>query len=172
MMTKWEHRELLKEQKLREKKIKEELLELKEPSPYSNVGASRYEMGSTRARALESMLEDTNISMLERTKDLSRFEELRKRIHRLGNEAYYRKKADIFKENYMNLLSRYSHYENFQKVVDLLSSYKDSEAFFKAVNKTELGLDFIYQSDEYYTEQEFNKVAYDLGVKDVEDTVS
>lgn len=172
MMTKWEHRELLKEQRLREKKIKEELLELKEPSKYSNVGASKYEMGSSRARALETMLSDTNISMLERTSDLSRFEELRKRIHRLGNEAYYRKKAETFKENYMNLLSRYSHYENYQKVVDLLSSYKDPETFFRMVNKTELGIDFIYQSDEYYTEQEFNKVAYDLGVEDVVDSVS
>lgn len=83
MLTKWEHKELQKEQRIREKKLKEELVELKKPSKYSNVGASRYEMGSERAREIENMLLNTNLQMLERAEDLTRFMELKGRIHRL-----------------------------------------------------------------------------------------
>ena len=50
MLTKWEARELKREQKVREKKLKEELLTLKEPSKYSNVGASRYEMRKWKSK--------------------------------------------------------------------------------------------------------------------------
>lgn len=44
MLSKWEYKELKREQRVREKKLKEELLTLKEPSKYSNVGASKYDM--------------------------------------------------------------------------------------------------------------------------------
>ena len=167
-MSKWEYRELKREQKIREKKLKEELIELKQPSRYSNVGASRYEMGSERAREIENMLLTTNLQMLERTEDLSRFLELKSRIHKLGSEDYYVRKNEIFKENWLNTLSKYSHYDNYEKVINLLNKYKKPEEFYKFVKDSELGLDFLYQSDEYYTQQEFNNLASDLGIKDEE----
>ena len=64
MLTKWEHKELAKEQKIRERKLKEELVELKKPSKYSNVGASRYEMRkweSARDRKYAIKYELTNV---------------------------------------------------------------------------------------------------------------
>lgn len=167
-MTKWEHRELKKEQRLREKKLKEELLSLKEPSKYSNVGASRYEMGSERAREIEDMLLNTNLEMLERAEDLNRFLELKGRIHRLGTEDYYLKMNEVFRENWLNVLSRYSHFDNYDKVVQKLKQFKKAEDFYKFIKKSELGLDFLYQSDEFYTQQEFNNLAQDLGIDERE----
>lgn len=50
MLSKWEHKELQREQKIREKKLTEELNKLKEPSKYSNVGASKYEMRKCKSK--------------------------------------------------------------------------------------------------------------------------
>ena len=164
MLTKWEARELKREQKVREKKLTEELNKLKEPSKYSNVGASRYEMGSERAREIEHMLTQTNLEMLERAEDLNRFLELKGRIHKLGSEDYYVKMNQVFKNNWLDVLSRYSHYDNYDKVVKLIKGYKNPEDFYNFIRKSELAIDFLWQSDEYYSQQEFNKLAEDLGV--------
>ncbi len=138
MLTKWEARELKREQKVREKKLKEELEQLKEPSKYSNVGASRYEMGSERAREIENMLLNTNLEMLERAEDLNRFLELKGRIHKLGTEDYYIHMNQVFKDNWLNVLSRYSHFDNYDKVVKLLESYKKPDEFYNYIRKSEL----------------------------------
>lgn len=124
--------------------------------------------GSVRAREIETMLMRTNIEMLERTKDLTRFMELRGRIHRLGTEDYYTRMNQVFKENWLSTLEKYSHYDNYEKVINLVKKYKKPEDFYEFVRKSELGMDFLYQSDEYYTQQEFNKFARDLGVTDSE----
>lgn len=166
MLTKWEAKELKREQKVREKKLNQELNKLKEPSKYSNVGASRYDMGSQRAREIEHMLTQTNLEMLERAEDLNRFLELKGRIHRLGSEDYYVKMNQIFKNNWLDVLSRYSHYDNYDQVVKLINNYKDPEDFYNFIRKSELGLDFIVDSDEYYTQQQFNNLAKDLGVNE------
>jgi len=164
MLTKWEHKELLKEQRIREKKLKEELQQLKEPSPYSNAGASRYEMGSERARQLEEMLNTTNIQMLERATDLTRFEELRKRIHRLGSEDYYTRANIRFKKNYLETLERYRGYDNYKKLISQLKKIRNPEEFYKLISNSALGMDVFTFYDENFTQDEFNNLAYDLGV--------
>lgn len=171
MISKWEYRELKREQRVREKKLNEELLTLKEPSKYSNVGASKWEMGSERAREIENMLLTTNLQMLERTEDLSRFLQLKSRIHKLGTEDYYIRKNEIFKQNWINVLERYSHFDNYDKVINLLGKKKPEE-FYEIIRKSELALDFLYQSDEYYTQQDFNNLAQDLGINNLIDSAS
>ena len=167
MMTKWEKRELQREQRVREKKLKEELLTLKEPSKYSNVGASRYEMGSERAREIENMLLTTNLEMLERTEDLTRFMELKGRIHRLGSEDYYLRRSQTFKENYLNALSGFSHYDNYDILISYLKKIKDPEKFFNLINQSEMGMDFLnifYEQN--FSQQQFNTLVQDLGVSE------
>ena len=78
------------------------------------------------------------------------------------------RKNQIFKENWISTLEKYSHYDNYDKVMNLIKKYKKPEDFYEFVRKSELGMDFLYQSDEYYTQQEFNKFAQDLGVTDSE----
>ena len=165
MLTKWEARELKREQKVREKKLTQELNKLKEPSKYSNVGASRYEMGSERAREIEHMLTQTNLEMLERAEDLNRFLELKNRIHKLGSEDYYIWKSQTFKENWLNALSHYSHFDNYDLLVKRLKSIKDPQKFFDTIQNSELGMDFLnIFYDNNFTQQQFNSMAEDLGV--------
>lgn len=127
--------------------------------------------GSERAREIENMLLNTNLQMLERAEDLNRFLELKNRIHRLGTEDYYIRKNETFKENWLNVLKRYSHFDNYDKVISLLKNKKPEE-FYETIRKSELGLDFLYQSDEFYTQQEFNNLAEDLGINNLIDSAS
>jgi hypothetical protein len=128
--------------------------------------------GSERAREIENMLLNTNLQMLERADDLTRFLELKGRIHRLGSEDYYLRKNQVFRENWLQTLEKYSHYDNYDKLTDILKKYKNPESFYNFVKDSELGLDFLYQSDEYYTQQEFNKLVEDLGITGLIDSAS
>ena len=128
--------------------------------------------GSERAREIENMLLNTNLQMLERAEDLTRFMELKGRIHRLGSEDYYLRKNQTFKENWLKTLEKYSHYDNYDKLLDTLKKYKNPEAFYNFVKDSELGFDFLYQSDEYYTQQEFNNLVEDLGITGLIDSAS
>lgn len=174
MITKWERKELQREQRIRERKLKKELELLKEPSPYSNTGLSRADMGSERAREIEYMLSQTNIGMLERTTDLTRFMELRSRIHRLGTEDYYTRANERFMSNWKSVIERYSHFDNYNKLMEIISNYKKPKDFYYFISKTELGMDLLYNSDETYTQQEFNALLVDLtkNDKDLTDSVS
>lgn len=110
----------------------------------------------------------TNLEMLERTEDLTRFMELRKRIHKLGTEDYYARMNIIFRHNYMEILEKYKSYDNYDKLVKKLNSIKKPEDFYDVIKSSALGMDLFLFYDEYQTQQEFNKFAQDLGVTDSE----
>lgn len=110
----------------------------------------------------------TNLEMLERTEDLTRFMELRGRIHRLGTEDYYTRMNLVFRRNYMEILEKYKSYDNYDKLLRILNSIKKPEDFYETIKSSALGMDLFVFYDEYQTQQEFNKFARDLGVKESE----
>ena len=121
--------------------------------------------GSERAREIENMLLNTNLQMLERAEDLTRFMELKGRIHRLGTEDYYIRKSQIFKENWLNALSRYSQFDNYDKLVTHLKKIKNPQKFFETIRNSEMAMDFLnifYEQN--FSQQQFNKMVTDLGV--------
>lgn len=162
MISQWEKEQLYKEQKIRERKLRRELKQLNEPSKYSNVGASKVQMGSPRATEIEDMLSNSNIEMLEKADTITRFEELRERIHRLGNEGWYDRKNDTFRQNFMGVLERYESFDNYDKLIEKLNSIKDNEKFYRYIENSELAMDFLYNSDETFRQAQFNNMIKDL----------
>ena len=111
-------------------------------------------MGSTKVRALQSQIK--NLKMIETQKGYE-FNALRRRIKKMGASDYEMKKAIIYRENYLKEMEKYSHFENYQELMAKLKSIQNPLKFFEFVSQNELTQDLTYQSDQYYSQQEFNR---------------
>lgn len=169
-ITKWERAELGKMQAKRTRELKRELKDIK-TTPITKEGFTRYQMGSERGRSIEKMLKTKNIEMLEKARDITRFQELRERIRRLGSYDYLHKKSIQYFENYKQVLMRYSQYDNYDKLMELINRLSPEQFFDKVKDNSNL-VDLMYQSDQYYTQQEFNSFVQDLGVENLIDSES
>ena len=165
-ITKWERRELGIQSRIAETRLQRELKALNEPM---ESGFSRAQMGSTRVREIEAQLR--NLKQIE-TKSGYEFQRLRSRIARMGVSDYTMKKAITYQENYIKEMEKYSHFDNYDKLMEKLKSFKNPISFYEFVSKTELTADLTYQSDEYYTQEYFNRFIEDLGIEIENDSVS
>lgn len=165
-ITKWERRELGIQSRIAQLRLTRELKALNEPT---ESGYSRAQMGSTRVREIEAQLR--NLKQIE-TKSGYEFQRLRSRIARSGVSDYTMKKAIVYMENYIKQMEKYSHFDNYDKLMAKLKSFSNPISFYNFVSKTELTADLTYQSDEYYTQEYFNRFIEDLGIEIENDSVS
>ena len=96
-----------------------------------------------------------NLENLENKKGYE-FNRLRERIQNIGTQDYIMKKSVIFQENYLKEMEKYKGFNNYEKLMEKLKSIKNPISFFNYVSKNELIQDLTYQSDQYYSQQEFN----------------
>ena len=165
-MTKWERRELGIQSRIVQTRLRLELNELNKPL---ESGFSRVQMGSERAREIESQLK--NLKQIENKKGYE-FKRLKERIQNKGTSDYIMKKAIVYRENYVKEMEKYSHLDNYEKLVEKFESLKNPVKFYEYMSQNELTQDLTYQSDEYFTQQAFNSFLQDLGIEIDEDSVT
>lgn len=109
---------------------------------------------------------DVELNLKQRINNLKKFENLKgfdfkvlkKRAFNIGRMDYEMNRAINYQNNYIKTLERYSHFDNYDLLIKELEKYKNPIRFFKLMkSKGELTEDLTYVSDEYYTQQEFNK---------------
>lgn len=166
VMTKWERRELGIQSRIAQTRLRRELKALNEPL---ESGFSRVQMGSLRAREIEAQIK--NLKQIE-TKIGYEFLQLKRRIMRQGTSDYTMKKAIIFRQNYLKEMEKYSHFDNYEKLMKKLNSLKNPLEFFNYVSRNELTGDLTYQSDETYTQEAFNSFVQDFGIEIDEDSIT
>lgn len=131
-ITKWERRELEIQSRIAQTRLRAELKNLEKPL---ESGYSRVQMGSIRAREIEAQIR--NLKQIENKKGYE-FNNLRQRIMSMGRSDYVMKKATIFRENYLKEMQKYSHFDNYEKLMNKLQSIKNPVAFFNFVSQNEL----------------------------------
>ena len=165
-ISKWERRELGIQSRIAQTRLKAELKKLNVPQ---ENGFSRVQMGSIRAREIEAQIK--NLKQIE-TKAGYEFNMLKRRIASQGASDYTMKKAIVFRENYLNEMKKYSHFDNYDKLMNKLQSLTNPISFFNFVSQNELAGDITYQSDETYTQEAFNSFVQDFGIEIDKDSIS
>ena len=163
-ITKWERRELGIQSRIAQTRLRLELKELNKPL---ESGFSRVQMGSTRVREIEAQIK--NLKQIENKKGYE-FKRLKERIQNIGRSDYIMKKAMIYRENYLKEMEKYSHFDNYDKLMTKLNSIQNPVSFYEYVSKNELTQDLTYQSDQYYSQQEFNRFVEELGIENIDDS--
>ena len=158
-MTKWERRELGIQSRIAQTRLQNELKTLNEPT---ESGFSRAQMGSMRVREINAQIK--NLKNIESAVGYE-FKRLRDRLSRMGTSDYTMKKAIVFRENYLKEMEKYSHFDNYEKLMKKLRSFTNPVSFFNFVSQNEFAGDITYQSDEVYTQEAFNLFLQDLGIK-------
>ena len=149
-ITKWEKHELILQRNIAEKRLKEELQQLNEPSYFGKF--SRVQMGSEEARKIEATLE--SIKKLESKKGFD-FDRIKNRIKYIGTSDYTLKKAYIFRENFMKELEDLKdNTPEFQKVYDYFKNIYNPITFFNTTQKSQALQDFFvwYKDPETYAD--------------------
>lgn len=168
-ITKWERRELGIQAGIASRRIQKELDELNEPL---ESGYSRAQMGSRRVKELQAELK--SLKQIEYKKGYE-FKRLYSKIKNKGTSDYEMRKSIVYRENYIEEMKKYSHFDGYDKLMEKLESIKNPIDFFEFVSKNELTQDLTYQSDEFYSQQEFLayvEVMLSEDQEDVEDAVS
>ena len=68
-------------------------------------------------------------------------------------------------------MKKYSHFDNYDKLMKKLNSISNPVSFFNFVSQNELTGDLTYQSDEVYSQEAFNSFVQDFGIEIEEDSV-
>lgn len=165
-LTKWERRELGIQSRIAQTRLRAELKTLNEPL---ESGFSRAQMGSVRVREIEAKIR--NLKDIENKKGYELMT-LKKRIRLEGASDYSMKRAIVFRENYLNEMKKYSHFDNYEKLISKLESFTNPISFFNFVSQNELTGDLTYQSDEMYSQEAFNSFVQDFGIDIDEDSIS
>lgn len=131
-ITKWERRELGIQSRIAQTRLRNELKTLNEPT---ESGFSRAQMGSMRVREINAQLK--NLKNIEGVVGYD-FNRLRERLSRQGTSDYTMKKAIVFRENYLKEMQKYSHFDNYEKLMKKLNSFTNPVSFFNFVSQNEL----------------------------------
>lgn len=131
-MTKWERRELGIQSRIAQTRLQNELKTLNEPT---ESGFSRAQMGSMRVREINTQIK--NLKNIEGAVGYE-FNRLRERLSRMGTSDYTMKKAIVFRENYLKEMEKYSHFDNYEKLMKKLRSFTNPISFFNFVSQNEL----------------------------------
>lgn len=131
-ITNWQRRELGIQSRIAQTRLRAELKNLEKPL---ESGFSRVQMGSIRAREIEAQIR--NLKQIE-NKVGYEFNQLKRRIMTQGQSDYTMKKATIFRENYLREMQKYSHFDNYDKLMNKLNSIKNPVSFYNFVSTNEL----------------------------------
>lgn len=107
-----------------------------------------------------------NINKLETVKR-KEFDDIKRRIEYLGRSDYEYRRAEIWVENYLKSIKKYSNYENYDKLIKYLSKYKNPITFFKLFkDNTEILIeDYLnFISDQTISQEQFNQLLKEIGV--------
>ena len=137
--------------------------ELKELGKANSQGFSRIQMGSMRAREIQAQIR--NLNSIE-NKTGYEFNRLRNRIQNIGTSDYIMKKSIVYRENYLKEMQKYASFDNYEKLMSKLEAIKNPITFYEYVSKNEIIADLTYQSDHYYSQQEFNQFVAEFGIID------
>ena len=165
-ITKWERRELGIQSRIIQTRLQRELKQLTTPTQGE---FSRVQMGSIKFNQIQSELK--NLKQLENKKGYE-FIQLKNILNIGGTSDYSMKRAIVYRENYLREMEKYSHFDNYDKLMNKLNSIKNPIAFYDFVSKNELTGDLTYQSDQYFAQQEFNYFLDELGIEIDIDSVS
>lgn len=88
----------------------------------------------------------------------AKFSEYREQVFRQGNRDWILHRQETFMENYKGVMERYSHFDNYKKWEVIVDFYnKKPAAFYKAMKQDIALIDLQYNSDEVFTEAEFDR---------------
>lgn len=131
-ISRWERRELGIQSRIAQTRLRNELKTLNEPT---ESGFSRALMGSMRVREINAQIK--NLKNIEGAVGFA-FNKLRDRLARQGTSDYTMKKAIVFRENYLKEMEKYSHFDNYEKLMKKLRSFTNPVSFFNFVSQNEL----------------------------------
>lgn len=131
-ITKWERRELGIQSRIAQTRLRNELKTLNEPT---ESGFSRAQMGSMRVAEINAQIK--NLKNIEGAVGYA-FNRLRERLSRMGTSDYTMKKAIVFRKNYLKEMEKYSHFDNYEKLMKKLRSFTNPISFFNFVSQNEL----------------------------------
>lgn len=166
ILSKWERNEISIQSRVATRRLNKELKELNE---LKYDGFSRVQMGSFREKEIKRQLE--KIKNLENTTGRD-FLGLKSRILNNSSANFFIKRALAYQKNYINEMKKYSHFDNYNKLIDKLNSIKNPDEFYKFVSKNEITKDLTYQSDNVYTQEAFNSYLEELGIELENDSMS
>ncbi len=115
--------------------------------------------GSMRVKEINAQIR--NLKSIE-TKRGFDFRSLKRRIQNIGTSDYSMRRAITYRENYIKDMEKYSHFDNYDKLVALFNKYKNPVSFYELLSKNEMTVDLTYQSEQYYSQQAFNSFLEDL----------
>ena len=144
-ISKWQKKEISKSIKIAKVRLNKEL------EPYRKIvegsgGLSKIDMKNTEARAIEN-----RIKGLEnyKSKDIGyEFKESYKNLRRQGSYSYTIRKADNYKENYIETMSKYSSFPKYDEFIEKLKSFKNPVEFYNYIKDKDFSSDLTFQSDE------------------------
>lgn len=131
-ISRWERRELGIQSRIAQTRLRNELKTLNEPT---ESGFSRAQMGSMRVAEINAQIK--NLKNIEGAVGFA-FNKLRDRLARQGTSDYTMKKAIVFRENYLKEMEKYSHFDNYEKLMKKLRSFTNPISFFNFVSQNEL----------------------------------
>lgn len=160
-LTKWEDKITKRQQRRAIKNLKKEIEPYKKEVKGSG-GYSRASMGNVDYINLEKKLKE--IENYNKVKDLDKYRRITKSIESIGNYDYQLKKATIFRNNYLKVITDY--YRNFSNFDILMSKFeylKDPFIFYEAIKNTEIINDLTLQSDQVMAQYEFDSFVREFG---------
>lgn len=165
-ITMWEHRELEKEKNRIVRRLNKKLEKYTTPN---EQGFTRVQMGSSEARKIMEDIEKFKNYEMQKGYD---FKVRRDIIHSIGDIDYEFRKATTYRENYINEMKKYSHFDNYELLKQKMEELKNPKEFFEYFSKDEITVDLTYQSDQFYAQQDFNSFLERLGIDIEEDTIN
>lgn len=165
-MTAWERNENIIATRTASRSINRQIRELNLPK-YG--GFSRVQMGSEEYRQLNNTLK--SFKNLNRLKGYE-YNRLKERINKYAESDLKMKRSIVYRENYINEMKKYSHFDNYNLLMEKLNSIKNPIKFYEFVSQNEFAGDLTWQSDQYYTQEAFNYYLEDLGIEIETDSIS
>lgn len=165
-MTSWENTENIIAKRIATRNIKHQIKKLNVPR-YD--GFSRVQMGSEEFRELSKTLK--SFDRLDKLKGYE-YKRIQERINKYAKLDLKMKRSIVYRENYINEMKKYSHFDNYDLLMKKLNSIKNPISFYEFVSQNEFTGDLTYQSDQYYTQEAFNAYLQDLGIEIKEDSIS
>ena len=79
------------------------------------------------------------------------------------------RKAIVYRDNYIEEMKKYSNFKNYDKLMKKLNSIRNPLKFYDTLsNISEVVADLTYQSDEYYSQMEFNRFVEEVIGEEIE----
>lgn len=158
-LTVWEQREIQKMANRALTQVNKEIAEQEKPT---ESGYSMAQMGSLEVNRLKKQAE--NIKGWQ-SKTQSSFRRNIESIKNLGRLDYDYRKAEIYQQNYKDEMAKYSSYDNYQQFEKFVNRYKNPISFWNRVKNHEVLKDLTYQSEQTYSQAEFNAfLVKDIGI--------